>query len=129
MATCKIKEELPKNATPDENQSSQVPAARIEESQGIGEISLKQPKKLYEIGRIREFGNVPFLIKRMEPHDHTVTYSKAVEGVEELLEFLRRHQIPTGAGIALRITQHTPASCLLILACVFKHEMGLRVNN
>ncbi|KAH8258995.1 hypothetical protein KR038_001488, partial [Drosophila bunnanda] len=77
--------------------------------------------KLYDIGRIREFDNVPFLIKRMEPQDSTVTYTKAVEGVVELLELLNRHQIPAGAGIALRITQHTPASCLLILA-ILNHE-------
>lgn len=74
------------------------------------------PEKLYDIQRLRQFGEVPFLIKRMEPQDSVVSYSAAMEILEEVLEFLRRHHIPRGAGIALRITQHTKASCLLILA-------------
>ncbi|KAH8335241.1 hypothetical protein KR067_011246, partial [Drosophila pandora] len=79
------------------------------------------PEKLYDIQRIRQFGEVPLLIKRMEPQDSVVSYSEAVEVLEEVLEFLRRNHIPRGAGIALRITQHTKASCLLILA-VLNHN-------
>ncbi|KAH8266592.1 hypothetical protein KR018_002479 [Drosophila ironensis] len=72
--------------------------------------------RLYDIESIRRFGEVPFLIKRMEPEDSAVSYAKAVEIVEELLEVLRRHQVPRGVGIALRIAAHTRASCLLIVA-------------
>ncbi|KAH8353423.1 hypothetical protein KR084_010833, partial [Drosophila pseudotakahashii] len=84
------------------------------------ESSAEQPEKLYDINRIRSFKDVPFLIKRMETEDMIVTYGTAVEEVQILLNFLR-DKIPAGSGIALRITEHTPASCLLILA-ILNHK-------
>lgn len=73
-------------------------------------------RKLYDMERLREFGDVPFVIKRMEPQDLTITYSKAVRSVETILELLRRNHVPNGIGIAFRIANHTPSSCILTLA-------------
>lgn len=73
-------------------------------------------RKLYDMERLREFGDVPFVIKRMEPQDLTITYSKAVSSVETILELLRRNHVPNGIGIAFRIANHTPSSCILTLA-------------
>ncbi|KAI8042105.1 hypothetical protein M5D96_003407 [Drosophila gunungcola] len=81
----------------------------------------EEKEKLYDMSRIRAFGNVPFLIKRTEPQDMTLTYGEAVDKVQILLEFLESNKVPAGAGIALRITDHTPASCLLILA-ILNHK-------
>ncbi|EDW88531.1 beta-alanine-activating enzyme isoform X1 [Drosophila yakuba] len=76
----------------------------------------EQTDKLYDIDRIRAFKDVPFLISRMEPKDTIVTYGDAVEEIQILVNFLRMNGVPAGAGIALRITEHTPASSLMILA-------------
>lgn len=73
-------------------------------------------RKLYDMDRLREFGDVPFVIKRMEPQDLTITYSKAVSSVETILERLRRNHVPSGIGIAFRIANHTPSTCILTLA-------------
>jgi len=43
-----------------------------------------------------------------------LTYGTAAKEVETVLQILRQ-KIPPGSGIALRIAEHTPASCLLIL--------------
>ncbi|KAH8410551.1 hypothetical protein KR009_001330, partial [Drosophila setifemur] len=86
-----------------------------------GSKTVVEPRKIYDIRKIGEFGDVPFLIKRLEPQDCVVSYGKAVEIVVELLELLRRHHVPSGTGIALRITQHTPATCLLIVA-ILNHK-------
>lgn len=75
-----------------------------------------EPKKLFDTQRLREFGDVPFVIKRMEPQDFSISYRKAVSSVETILERLRRNGVPTGTGIAFRIANHTPSSCILILA-------------
>jgi len=82
----------------------------------VGTTIIKEPRKLYDVERLREFGEVPFVIKRMEPQDFTISYSKAVSSVETILEQLRRNKVPNGIGIALRISNHTPSSCILILA-------------
>ncbi|XP_062120817.1 beta-alanine-activating enzyme isoform X1 [Drosophila sulfurigaster albostrigata] len=87
-----------------------------------------EPTKLYDIQRLRNFGNVPFVIKRMEPQDFSITYTKAVSSVETILEQLRRNQVPNGIGIALRIANHTPSSCLLILS-ILNHKCHFYSND
>ncbi|EDW12357.1 beta-alanine-activating enzyme [Drosophila mojavensis] len=84
--------------------------------------------KLYDIRRLREFGDVPFIIKRMEPQDLSISYRKAVTNVESILERLRRNRVPTGVGIALRIASHSPSSCILILA-ILNHKCHFYCND
>lgn len=73
-------------------------------------------RKLFDMERLREYGDVPFVIKRMEPQDLIITYTKAISSVEEILERLRLNNVPNGIGIAFRIANHTPSSCILTLA-------------
>ncbi|EDW57646.2 LOW QUALITY PROTEIN: uncharacterized protein Dvir_GJ18201 [Drosophila virilis] len=87
-----------------------------------------EPKKLFEIQRLREFGDVPFIIKRMEPQDFSISYRKAVSSVETILERLRRNGVPKGTGIAFRIANHTPSSCILILA-ILNHKCHFYCND
>lgn len=89
---------------------------------------IKEPRKLYDIDRLREFGDVPFVIKRMEPQDFLISYKKAVHTVETILEQLRRNKVPNGIGIALRIANHTPSSCILILA-ILNHKCHFYSND
>lgn len=73
-------------------------------------------RKLFDMERLREYGDVPFVIKRMEPQDLIITYTKAISSVEAILERLRLNNVPDGIGIAFRIANHTPSSCILTLA-------------
>ncbi|XP_052852359.1 beta-alanine-activating enzyme isoform X1 [Drosophila gunungcola] len=120
MATVDEKVE---NIPPEDDNSSQnsVPKLPPDENSKGSTTGQEEKEKLYDMSRIRAFGNVPFLIKRTEPQDMTLTYGEAVDKVQILLEFLESNKVPAGAGIALRITDHTPASCLLILA-ILNHK-------
>lgn len=73
-------------------------------------------RKLFDLERLREYGDVPFVIKRMEPQDLIITYSKAINSIEAILERLRLNYVPNSIGIAFRIANHTPSSCILTLA-------------
>jgi len=94
----------------------EAPSSENSMKPDVGTTIIKEPRKLYDVERLREFGEVPFVIKRMEPQDFTISYSKAVSSVKTILEQLRRNKVPNGIGIALRISNHTPSSCILILA-------------
>ncbi|KAH8395628.1 hypothetical protein KR222_004091, partial [Zaprionus bogoriensis] len=100
-------------AKPDEDSSVRVDAPR---------------RKLYDMERLREFGDVPFVIKRMEPKDLTITYSNTVATVEAVLERLRSNHVPNGIGIAFRIGNHTPSSCILKLA-ILNHRCHFYCND
>lgn len=81
------------------------------------QLILDSPRrKLFDLERLREYGDVPFVIKRMEPQDLIITYSKAINSVEAILERLCLNYVPNGIGIAFRIANHTPSSCILTLA-------------
>jgi len=80
------------------------------------ESTAEQPDKLYNINRIRAFKDVPFLIRRTESKDTIVSYADAADEIQVLMNFLRMNGVPDEAGIALRVTEHTPASSLMILA-------------
>ncbi|XP_016967578.1 beta-alanine-activating enzyme isoform X1 [Drosophila biarmipes] len=108
MATAEIHPELPGESRPEEDPPS-------ENLQPKTPSDAKPPEKLYDISRIRGFKDVPFLIERVETEDMILTYGTAVDEVQIVLQFLLQ-KVPPGSGIALRFAEHTPASCLLILA-------------
>ncbi|XP_030380539.1 beta-alanine-activating enzyme isoform X4 [Scaptodrosophila lebanonensis] len=85
-----------------------------------GAVELARTEKLYDLERLLTFGDVPFIIKRVEPEDFTVSYSEVVSNIKMLLLTLR-NQVPSGTGIAFRISHHTPSSCILILA-ILNHK-------
>ncbi|XP_017121271.1 beta-alanine-activating enzyme isoform X3 [Drosophila elegans] len=120
MATVDEKVEN-KPAEDDNSSQNSVPKLPPDENSKESTAGHEEKEKLYDMSRIRAFENVPFLIKRTEPQDMTLTYGEAVDKVLLLLEFLESNKVPAGAGIALRITDHTPASCLLILA-ILNHK-------
>ncbi|XP_002074263.4 beta-alanine-activating enzyme [Drosophila willistoni] len=94
------------------------------ESEGLLETKspcLDESLKLYDIQRLRKYGDVSFVIKRIDALDVSLSYSKAVSSVENMLEQLHRNNIPTGIGIAFRIFNHTPSSCILILG-ILNHK-------
>lgn len=127
METIRIKTELQDDTELNSQSELDVELKQDLESKTTVEIEFKseidieptivgEPIKLYDIVKLREFGDVPFVIKRMEPQDFSISYRKAVSSVETILERLRRNGVPTGIGIAFRIASHTPSSCILILA-------------
>jgi len=107
MATAEIHPELAGESQPEED-----PPTENWEPKTASDA--KPPEKLYDINRIQAFKDVPFVIERVETEDMILTYGTAAKEVETVLQILRQ-KIPPGSGIALRIAEHTPASCLLIL--------------
>ncbi|KAM8714958.1 hypothetical protein ACLKA7_002068 [Drosophila subpalustris] len=120
-----LKSEIDIEAT--QLEESREPPSEFEEVSSSDTV-IKEPRKLYDIERLREFGDVPFVIKRMELQDLTISYTKAVSSVETILEQLRRNKVPKGIGIALRIANHTPSSCILTLA-ILNHKCHFYSND
>ncbi|XP_002019099.2 beta-alanine-activating enzyme isoform X1 [Drosophila persimilis] len=126
METIKIEPELDEDAA--QNDTGDASGSdncnlevKTEPEIDIGPICVEESKRLYDISRLRAFGDVPFVIKRMELKDFPLSYTKAVTSVEKLLAWLRRNKVPNGIGIAFRIAQHMPSSCILILA-ILNHK-------
>ncbi|XP_017068588.2 beta-alanine-activating enzyme isoform X3 [Drosophila eugracilis] len=121
METDGTSSKLAADSPPEDHRTSQNSEIMSSLDKGSKESTLENQAKLYDINRLRLFKDVPFLIRRMEPQDMTLTYDRAVEQVQILLNMLQSNNVPAGAGIALRITEHTPASSLLILA-ILNHK-------
>ncbi|XP_026834836.1 beta-alanine-activating enzyme isoform X2 [Drosophila erecta] len=114
MASDGMNPQLAADSSPGHGHTPQNVGTKTPADVDLGES--ERSDKLYDIDRIRAFEDVPFLISRMEPKDTIVTYGDAVEQIQVLVDFLRTNEVPAGAGIALRITEHTPATSLMILA-------------
>ncbi|ALC38977.1 U26 [Drosophila busckii] len=101
---------------------------KVDDDFNIEPNAVEELKKLYDIERLREFGDIPFLIKRMEPHDFAISYRNAISSAQIIVQLFRKNQVPRSTGIALRLGNHTPSSCTLILA-ILNHNCYFYCND